>query len=242
MMLMHEQMSELREENIMLRQRIDNEAERNTETKARVDLLEMPPPRQNNKPATYAEKLSMQQTTVKSVSTPRKTTHTMVKLPEPEPQQLQLGQLRARQEINSTRKRSESQSSMASSNDFQLQPKEKRRLRRRQLLNRGTKISPVDSNLKGAPLPMRDLFAYRVMKPSTCDDIRAYIKKLDINATLGDIKLVAHQNAKYNSFHVSCDVVSYKHLMNPDMWIEGICVDKYRQKANKSDNNNNGGE
>ena len=227
MMVMHEQMSGLREENHMLRQRIDREAEHNCDLRAKVDFMVMPPPfppplpppsRQTQRPATYAEKASMQQT-------------------KSQQQQQQTGSWSADQETNNTRSRAGSQSSAAS--DYRVPPKEKRRQRRRQPRHMGTRTTPSDCSLKGAPLPMRDLFVYRVMKPSTCDDIRTYIQELNINATLGDIEMVAH--AKFNSFHVSCDVVSYKRLMNPGMWTEGICVDKYWQKASKTDTHSNGG-
>ena len=60
--------------------------------------------------------------------------------------------------------------------------------------------------------------------------------------TIGEIELLAHPEAKYNSFRVSCDVVSFKCLLDPDLWIEGICVDKYRQRANRADSHQNGEE
>ena len=118
------------------------------------------------------------------------------------------------------------------SQGFKLPAKQVRRNRRRAMRNCGTRPTLEDSHLKGAPVPMRDLFIYRVMKPSTCNDIITYIKGLKLNVEVADIELVAHPEAKYNSFRVSCNITSFKRLLNGEIWPDGVCVDRFRSKNN----------
>ena len=120
--------------------------------------------------------------------------------------------------------------SLASAQEFQLPAKQQRKMRRRAMRNRGTRSTADDTQLKGAPVPMRDLFVYRVMKPSSCDDVKRYIQSLNLNAEVGDIELLAHPEAKYNSFRVSCDVTNFKQLLKGENWPDGVCVDRFRRK------------
>ena len=96
--------------------------------------------------------------------------------------------------------------------------------------NRGSRDTPPDSQLKGAPAPMRDLFVFRVMKPSSCDDVKSYVQDLNLNVEVGDIELLSHPDSKFNSFRVSCDIASFKRLLNGENWPNGVCVDRYRRK------------
>lgn len=81
---------------------------------------------------------------------------------------------------------------------------------------------------KGAPPPKRDFFLSRVV--STTDDqvIKDYIKDKGINNF--DLQLVSNEHAIFKSYKLSVYVEDKTKVLSPDIWPQGVCVEKWRYR------------
>ena len=118
--------------------------------------------------------------------------------------------------------------------DFQIPKQHDRRLRRRQRLL-GTRNTPPNSRFRGAPPPQRQLFIYRAMRETTCDDILQHVKDLNLNVNIEKVECVSDVKAKFKSFVVTCNIDTYKLLLNGDLWPVGCGVRRYNPPRRSRD-------
>ena len=113
-----------------------------------------------------------------------------------------------------------------SANDFHVPTQHLRKQRRKERLL-GKRAQDVGSRFRGAPLPRRQLFIYRVLPETTCEDILSHVSDLNLNVDVYDVKPVSHVDAKFKSFVLTCNVDGFKRLLNADLWPEGCGVRKF---------------
>ena len=106
--------------------------------------------------------------------------------------------------------------------EFQFPSYQKRRIRRRQKVVTG---QATNSKLKGAPLPSRDVFIYRVDKNTTVDILSEYISENSID--FREIECVSHEDAKYKSFRLTVSIKDLDKIFNEALWPSGVMVRRF---------------
>lgn len=128
-------------------------------------------------------------------------------------------------------------------NDFVTPAQHLRKQRRRERLL-GKRTQPTDSKFLGAPLPRRQLFISRALPETTCQDVFDHVSDLNLNVDVYNVECVSHENAKFKSFVLTCNIDGFKRLLNADLWPEGCGVRKYNppraEKNAQAPNANNG--
>ena len=137
--------------------------------------------------------------------------------------------------MQSVPRQSESELS-AKSNDFEIPKSHLRKQRKAAARLQGSKTPDPNSRFNGAPLPKRQVFVYRVQKPCDESDLVAHIDALNLNVGNYEVKCVSHQDAKYLSFTIDCNVNAFKVLMKEDIWPSGVCVRRYHPPPSRTQN------
>lgn len=88
--------------------------------------------------------------------------------------------------------------------------------------------SATSNMFKGAPPPRRDFFLSRVV--STTDDqvIKDYIRDKGINDF--ELQLVSNEHSIFKSYKLSVSVGDKIKVLSPDIWPQGVCVEKWRNR------------
>jgi hypothetical protein len=86
-------------------------------------------------------------------------------------------------------------------------------------------VSPNSSAFKGAPMPDRHLFIYRVDKSASDRDISAFLVARQFNVR--ELTCVSNENAKFKSFKLTVPVTEYSNLFDGNLWPAGVRVRKY---------------
>ena len=120
---------------------------------------------------------------------------------------------------------------------FEYQSAQKQHMRRKfnsDAKKRKTVSGNGNSNkLRGAPLPSRDLFVYRVEKGTDPSDLADYMKDNGIVAR--SIQKVSNAEAKFDSFRVELKVTDVNDVMDTEFWPVGICVRRFNQRKTEND-------
>lgn len=87
--------------------------------------------------------------------------------------------------------------------------------------------------LEGAPPPRRDFFLSRVKKDTDDEIVKQYIVSKGISVS--ELVTVSNVNAKYKSFRLSVCIDDKDKVMSPDIWPQGICIEKWRSRANNKE-------
>ena len=86
--------------------------------------------------------------------------------------------------------------------------------------------------LEGAPPPGRDFFLSRV-KNTDDEAVKNYIESKGI--TVRELIRVSNVNAKYKSFKLSVCKDNKDKVMSPELWPQGVCIEKWRSRANNQE-------
>ena len=113
-----------------------------------------------------------------------------------------------------------------SEGNFQYPPYFRRKLRRQHIV---TGTGPT-SRLRGAPLPSRDVFIYRLNRDTSIQDIEAFLNEKDIEVR--ELDCLSHADAKYKSFKLSISVNDLNTVFSEDFWPMGVKIRKFRQPTN----------
>ena len=82
--------------------------------------------------------------------------------------------------------------------------------------------------IEGAPPPRRDFFLSRIKRDTDVESLQTFIQEKGIKVY--DIQIVSHANAKFNSYRVSVDVNDKDKMLVPEIWPQGVCIEKWRNK------------
>ena len=85
--------------------------------------------------------------------------------------------------------------------------------------------------LKGAPLPSRDIFVFRVDRYATEDELKGFI--IDNGVPVRELTCVSHADAKYKSFKLTVSVKDVEKVFDEDFWPCGIMVRRYFAPASE---------
>ena len=82
----------------------------------------------------------------------------------------------------------------------------------------------------GDPLPVRDLFVYRVNSYDNICVLSGYLRSHGIVP----IAVVSknQQGSKFNSFKVTANVSNVEKMMEPSTWQCGVCIRRWREQTN----------
>ena len=88
----------------------------------------------------------------------------------------------------------------------------------------------TSGGIRATPLPVRDLFVYRVNSDDTTDVLCAYLRSHGIVP----IAVVPknQQGSKFNSFKVTVNIANVEKMMEPSTWQCGVCVRRWREQTN----------
>ena len=114
---------------------------------------------------------------------------------------------------------------------FQYQYPYKKRLRRQNKVITGNKSG---SRLRGAPLPNRDIFVYRIAKDTGASDVQEFLVENDIDVRA--IDCTSHPDSTFKSFKVTVSVSDVDKLFNEDFWPSGVKVRMFRSHVNRHNN------
>ena len=89
----------------------------------------------------------------------------------------------------------------------------------------------TNTSFRGAPLPRRDLFVSRVDPGAEESEIRNHILSLGI--TDFELNLISNGTAPFKSFKLIVNVRDKDTVMSPDVWPEGVCIKRYRERVNR---------
>ena len=107
--------------------------------------------------------------------------------------------------------------------------------RRRQKVIKGK--CNASEHVRGAPVPSRSLFVFRVDKSATTEDMRKHIEANEI--MVRQIECMSHADASFKSFKVTVSVEDLEKIMDENIWPSGVNVRQFyqrREKPAKSDN------
>ena len=112
----------------------------------------------------------------------------------------------------------------------------KKNIRRKQngsntLMKKAVTGARDSSKLRGAPVPSRDLFIYRVAKDTDVNDLTEYMKEAGVDPRC--VTKVSKSEAKFDSFKVEVKVTDMETALEEDFWPVGICARRfYKPKQN----------
>ena len=95
----------------------------------------------------------------------------------------------------------------------------------------------TNTSFRGAPLPKRDLFIYRVRPDTNESDIENHLIALGV--TDFELTLISHVNAPYKSFKLIVNVNDKEAIMSPNVWPKGVCIKRFRERVNRDQYYNN---
>ena len=88
------------------------------------------------------------------------------------------------------------------------------------------------SSFKGAPLPMRDFFLYRIDKNTTDDDIKKHLIAKGIKKF--ELLLQSNEASSFKAYKLSVQVTDKEVIFNPNTWPEGVNVRKWIYRSNNT--------
>ena len=89
---------------------------------------------------------------------------------------------------------------------------------------------------RGAPVPPKELFVYRVDNSTDTDDLRDYITDMGIDVI--DLKCISHQEALFKSFKLAFSNEHFNDLLKEDAWPDGVRVRRFIPPRQKPKNEN----
>ena len=111
-------------------------------------------------------------------------------------------------------------------NGFLYQPREVRRMRKPQSHSAVVGIRAANGRFRGAQVPSRDIFVYRVENDALESEIECHVK--DNGIVPRSVETVSHADAIYKSFKLTVYVNDMGKVRDADFWPEGIMVRRYR--------------
>ena len=96
------------------------------------------------------------------------------------------------------------------------------------------KATSGTQTFKGAPVPSRDLFIFRVDPETEVADIRLHLENRELHVR--SLEQLSHPDAKLKSYRLSVPVSEYRQLFSEDLWPSGVRVRKYIPPRREADN------
>ena len=93
---------------------------------------------------------------------------------------------------------------------------------------KGTNTSAA---IRGAPLPSRDLFVYRLDQDTTEDIMRKHLT--DNGVTVRELVCTSHPNSAFKSFKLTVPVNQVDEVYKESLWPVGVCIRRYWKSRDK---------
>ena len=116
--------------------------------------------------------------------------------------------------------------------DFQISREQKRQMERRRK-RRVVSGTSTSTRVRGAPLPSRDFFIYRVDKITGEADIAEYLHEKDIQAR--NIIKLSKDESMFNSFKLTVSISDTEKVMNPDTLPTGVRIRRFYERRTERD-------
>jgi hypothetical protein len=88
-----------------------------------------------------------------------------------------------------------------------------------------TGVASGSGSFKGAPVPSRSLFVYRVAKDTDTNDLKLFLRDMDFDVS--ELCCISHEDSKLKSFKLTVPVDQIESLLDVAVWPRGVRVRRY---------------